>query len=31
VGTHFDPQCVATFFANWDKVLEIRQRFQEHA
>lgn len=29
-GTHFDPKCVDTFFANWDKVLEIRQRFQDH-
>lgn len=29
-GTHFDPKCVGTFFANWDKVLEIRQRFQDH-
>lgn len=31
VGTHFDPQCVAVFFANWDKVLEIRQRFEDHS
>lgn len=31
VGTHFDPQCVAAFFENWDKVLEIRQRFQDHS
>jgi len=30
VGTHFDPQCVVSFFANWDKVLEIRQRFLDH-
>lgn len=29
-GTHFDPKCVDTFFANWDKVLEIRQRFHDH-
>ena len=29
-GTHFDPQCVDTFFANWDKMLEIRQRFADH-
>ena len=29
-GTHFDPQCVSTFFKNWDKVLKIRQQFQDH-
>jgi putative two-component system response regulator len=28
-GTHFDPKCVSVFFANWDKVLEIRQRFND--
>ena len=28
-GTHFDPQCVDAFFANWDAVLEIRQRFAD--
>ena len=28
-GTHFDPQCVAAFFDNWDAVLEIRQRFAD--
>ncbi len=29
-GTHFDPQCVSTFFKNWDQVLKIRQQFQDH-
>lgn len=29
-GTHFDPRCVDSFFANWDKVLEIRDRFNDH-
>jgi putative two-component system response regulator len=28
-GTHFDPRCVDVFFANWDKALEIRHRFQD--
>ncbi len=28
-GTHFDPQCVDAFFANWDAVLEIRHRYQD--
>jgi putative two-component system response regulator len=28
-GTHFDPACVAAFFASWSTVLEIRQRFQD--
>ena len=27
--THFDPACVATFFEQWDAVLEIRQRFAD--
>ncbi len=30
-GTHFDPRCVDAFFANWNKVLEIRQRFNDEA
>jgi putative two-component system response regulator len=29
-GTHFDPKCVETFFAHWDEILQIRQRFQDH-
>ncbi len=29
-GSHFDPRCVDIFFANWDKVLEIRDRFKDH-
>jgi putative two-component system response regulator len=29
IGTHFDPQCVDTFFDHWDDVLAIRQRFQD--
>jgi putative two-component system response regulator len=28
-GTHFDPACVAAFFAQWDQVLDIRQRFSD--
>jgi putative two-component system response regulator len=28
-GSHFDPACVACFFAHWDEVLEIRQRFRD--
>lgn len=28
-GTHFDPQCVDAFFANWDAVLDIRHRYQD--
>jgi putative two-component system response regulator len=28
-GTHFDPQCVQAFFAGWDEVLDIHQRFQD--
>lgn len=30
-GTHFDPQCVAVFFSNWDAVLDIKQRFTDAA
>lgn len=26
---HFDPECVAIFFEQWDAVLDIRQRFQD--
>lgn len=29
-GIHFDPKCVEALFANWDQVLEIRHRFQDH-
>ena len=28
-GTHFDPLCVNAFFASWNAVLEIRQKFTE--
>ena len=28
-GTHFDPQCVTAFFAQWEGVLEIRHRFND--
>jgi putative two-component system response regulator len=28
-GTHFDPKCVEAFFAGWDEVLDIHQRFQD--
>ena len=28
-GTHFDPMCVEAFLAGWDRVVEIRQRFQD--
>lgn len=28
-GTHFDPQCIAAFFAGWNEVLDIHQRFQD--
>jgi HD-GYP domain-containing protein (c-di-GMP phosphodiesterase class II) len=28
-GSHFDPDCVATFFDHWDEVLQIRERFQD--
>jgi putative two-component system response regulator len=26
-GGHFDPDCIDAFFAMWDEVLEIRERF----
>ncbi|MCX8085782.1 MAG: response regulator [Rhodocyclaceae bacterium] len=28
-GKHFDPACVEAFFAVWERVLEIRERFQD--
>ncbi|MCV2357443.1 HD domain-containing protein [Paucibacter sp. TC2R-5] len=28
-GAHFDPACVEQFFAHWDQILEIRQRFKD--
>lgn len=28
-GSHFDPDCVTTFFDHWDEVLHIRERFQD--
>ena len=28
-GSHFDPRCVDAFFAVWDQVLEIRERFAD--
>lgn len=28
-GTHFDPACVTAFFAHWDEVLAVRQRFKD--
>jgi response regulator RpfG family c-di-GMP phosphodiesterase len=28
-GKHFDPMCVEAFLAEWDLVLDIRQRFQD--
>jgi HD-GYP domain-containing protein (c-di-GMP phosphodiesterase class II)/tetratricopeptide (TPR) repeat protein len=28
-GAHFDPRCVDCFFARWDEVLAIRQRFKD--
>jgi putative two-component system response regulator len=28
-GSHFDPVCVAVFFANWERVLEIAQTFKD--
>ncbi|MDR3368307.1 HD domain-containing phosphohydrolase [Rhodoferax sp.] len=28
-GTHFDPQCVTTFFDQWESVFEIQQRFKD--
>ncbi|WP_318023301.1 HD domain-containing phosphohydrolase [Paucibacter sp. B2R-40] len=28
-GAHFDPVCVNCFFAHWEQVLEIRQRFKD--
>ena len=28
-GSHFDPACVAAFIAQWDGVLEVRQRLTD--
>lgn len=28
-GAHFDPRCVEAFFAGWEEVLEIFNRYQE--
>jgi len=28
-GQHFDPLCVEAFFAGWERVLDIRQRFMD--
>jgi putative two-component system response regulator len=28
-GGHFDPTCVDAFFASWEEVLDIRDRFQD--
>ncbi len=28
-GTHFDPKCVEAFLAQWDQVVEIKQRFRD--
>ena len=28
-GSHFDPACVSAFFAQWNGVLEVRQRWTE--
>ncbi|APW46264.1 response regulator [Rhodoferax antarcticus] len=28
-GSHLDPQCVTTFFSQWESVCQIRQRFQD--
>lgn len=28
-GSHFDPVCVEAFFVHWERVLEIRQHFQD--
>jgi len=28
-GSHFDPRCVEAFFAGWDDVLDIHNRYQE--
>lgn len=28
-GSHFDPRCVDAFFAGWDDVLDIYNRFQD--
>ena len=28
-GSHFDPECLAAFFRNWDEVLDIRNRYSD--
>jgi len=28
-GKHFDPSCVDAFFAGWDKILEIKNMYQD--
>lgn len=28
-GSHFDPACVDAFVAHWEKILDIRSRFQD--
>ena len=28
-GQHFDPACVDAFLLDWDKVLEIRERYKD--
>ncbi|MDZ4203024.1 MAG: response regulator [Gallionella sp.] len=30
-GTHFDPACVEAFFAEWDEIMAVRQRFADEA
>jgi putative two-component system response regulator len=29
-GTHFDPVCVEAFFADWDTVMGIKNRFMDN-
>ena len=29
VGSHFDPACLASFFSQWDSVVDIQQRFKD--
>lgn len=28
-GTHFDPKCVQAFFANWENILDIREKHSD--
>ena len=30
-GSHFDPRCVEAFFAGWEEVLAIFNRYQDDA